>query len=302
MQVLLIVNPAASSVTPRSRVVIQKALAADHTLSVAETDQPGHAERLARGAADDGTEVVVALGGDGTLNEAANGLAGSSTALAILPGGARNVFARTIGISQDPLEATGQLLSSLHRRSYRRIGLGAVNGRRFLFHTGIGFDAAVAARVERRPDLPRFAGQSVAAARALLNWFRHYDHSRPRFSVQAGDELIDGCYLAIVSKTSPYPYLHTRPLVVSPEANLDSPLSVTAFRTLRFAPVLSAVASSPAFGNLRHHPGLVSRSGLASLTVAGPTPFPYQVDGDHLGDVERLEFAFEPDNLTVVMP
>ncbi len=282
--------------------MIQKALAADHDVTVVETERRGHAERLARGAAHDGTDVVVALGGDGTLNETANGLAGTDTAMAPLPGGSTNVFARTIGISKDPLEATGQLLASLHRHSYRRIGLGAVNGRRFLFHAGLGFDAAVVAQVEKRNELKRYAGHPLFVASAFLTWFKHYDHSRPRFNIQAGDELIEGCYLAIVSKTSPYTYLHTRPLVVAPEANLDSPLSVTAFKTLSFAPVISAVASSLAFGNLRRHPRIVSRSGLESLTVTGPSPFPYQVDGDHLGDVEKLEFAYERDNLTIVVP
>src|SRR5207253_3999459 len=128
---------------------------ADHDLTVAETTRRGHAERLAHGAANDGVDVVVAMGGDGTLNEAANGLVGSSTALAPLPGGSTNVFARTIGVARDPIEATGQLLSSLQRRSYRRTGLGSVNGRRFVFHAGFGFDAAVIAQVERRNALKR---------------------------------------------------------------------------------------------------------------------------------------------------
>ena len=303
MRVLLIVNATASSVTPRVRVVIQKALAADHDLTVAETSRRGHAERLARGAANDGTDVVVAMGGDGTLNEAANGLAGSTCALAPLPGGSTNVFARTIGVSRDPVEATAQLLASLHRRSYRRIGLGCVNGRRFLFHCGIGFDAAVVAQVERRNELKRYAGHPLFVASAFLTWFRYYDHSRPRFSIDLGGDTVEDCYLAIVSKTSPYTFLGPRPVVVAPEANLDSPLSLTAFRTLRFGPVMSAVASALASGGvLRRHPRIASRSGLSSLTVVGPSPFPYQVDGDHLGDAERLEFTYEPDSLTIVVP
>jgi diacylglycerol kinase family enzyme len=313
VRVLLIVNATASSVTPRARVVIQKALAADHDLTVAETTRRGHAERLARGAANDGADLVVLLGGDGTLNEAANGLIGSSTALAPLPGGSTNVFARTIGMSRDPLEATGQLLASLHRRSFRRVGLGNVNGRRFLFHTGIGFDAAVVAQVERRGQLKRHIGQSLFVASAFLTWFRHYDHSQPRFSVElpggpgvspemSGD-VVDGGYFAIVSKTSPYTFIGSRPVVVAPEATLDSPLSLTVLRTLRFASVIAAAASSMGKGSiLRRHSRIVSRSGLSSFTVVGPKPFPYQVDGDHLGEVDRLEFSYEPSALTVVVP
>src|SRR3954447_5118133 len=134
MKVLLLVNAAASAVTARGRVVIQKALSADHEVTAAETSRRGHASRLAQGAAADGIDVVVVLGGDGTLNEAANGLAGTATALGVLPGGSTNVFARTIGMPADPIEATGSLLSALARGSIERVGLGSVNGRYFLFH------------------------------------------------------------------------------------------------------------------------------------------------------------------------
>jgi diacylglycerol kinase family enzyme len=318
MRALLIVNTAASSVTSWTRVVIQDTLAPDHDLTVVETSHRGDAERLARRAAEDGADVVVVLGGDGTLNEAANGLVGSSTALAALPGGSTNVFARTIGVSRFPREAARQLLAALHRRAFRRVALGNVNGRRFLFHTGVGFDAAVVAQVERRHHSKRYAGQPLFVACAVLTWFRHYDHSRPRFSVElkpegsgsfpgvAGSgepELVDGCYFAIVSKTSPYTFLGPRPIVVAPEATLDSPLSLTVLRTLDFAPLIAAVASAMGRGSLlRRHPRILSRSGLSSFTVVGPDPFPYQVDGDHLGEVDRLEFSYEPDALTVVVP
>src|SRR5215472_2807528 len=161
MRILLLVNASASSVTPRARVVIQKALAADHEVTVAETSRRGHASRLAQGAAADGLDAVIVLGGDGTLNEAANGLAGSETALGVLPGGSTNVFARTIGMTNDPIEATGELLAALGGGlgGITRVGLGNVNGRRFLFHVGVGFDAAVVAQVERRSALKRYLGQ-----------------------------------------------------------------------------------------------------------------------------------------------
>ena len=123
MKVLLIVNPSASSVTARTRIVIQKALSADHRLEVAATTRRGHATRLAQSASNDGMDVVVVLGGDGTLNEAANGLAGTDTALAALPGGSTNVFARTIGLPDDAVEATGALLDAIEAASIRRVAL-----------------------------------------------------------------------------------------------------------------------------------------------------------------------------------
>src|ERR1700730_3103645 len=137
MRLLLLVNTSASSVTARGRVVIGKALSADHDVTVAETSRRGHASRLAPGADDGGFDAVVVLGGDGTLNEAANGLAGSATALGVLPGGSTNVYARTIGMTNDPIEALGEVLGDLGRPSTRRGGLGMVNGLYFLFNVGI---------------------------------------------------------------------------------------------------------------------------------------------------------------------
>src|SRR5438270_733243 len=171
----------------RARVVIRKALSADHDVTMAETSRRGNATRLAQDAAAAGYDAVVVLGGDGTLNEAANGLAGSQTAMATLPGGSTNVFARTLGIAQDPVEATGELLSALARGSLRRIGLGSVNGRYFLFHVGMGFDAAVVSQVERRAALKRYAGHPLFVYAAFSTWFRHYDRTRPRLEIHHAD-------------------------------------------------------------------------------------------------------------------
>ena len=134
MRILLLVNESASSVTARTRVLIQTALAEHHDVELAMTSRRGHASRIARGAASTGTDIVVVLGGDGTLNEAANGLAGTDCALAALPGGSTNVFARTIGMSDDPLEATKQTIIAINQNSIKSVGLGEVSGRYFLFH------------------------------------------------------------------------------------------------------------------------------------------------------------------------
>ena len=166
--------------------MIQKALGAEHDLEMMETSRRGHAARLARGAARRGVEVVAVLGGDGTLNEAADGLVGTETALAPLPGGSTNVYARTLGIAHDPVDATTQLLGSLERRSFR----------------------AHRARPGERPLLPlplrhrlrrrgRRAGRAPLVDQALRRatrsssspsfdtWLRTYDHSHGRFAVDA---------------------------------------------------------------------------------------------------------------------
>jgi diacylglycerol kinase family enzyme len=304
MKVLLLVNSSASSVTARSRVVIQKALSADHDVTVAETSRRGHATRLALGAASAGTEVVVVLGGDGTLNEAANGLAGSSCALAALPGGSTNVFARTIGLPNDPIEATGELLAALARGSIRRVGLGSVNGRYFLFHVGMGFDAAVVEQVERRAQLKRYAGHPLFVYAGFTTWLRHYDRSRPRFAVHHQDgTVVDDAYLSICLNTNPYTYLGNIPLDLAPEATLDRDLAMVTLRTLAFGRTMRIIASALAGGrHLRSTRWTDHRVDLDHVVVEGYGPFPYQVDGDHLGDAERLEIRHEPDVLDLVMP
>lgn len=302
MRLLLLVNTSASSVTPRGKVVIQKALSADHDVTVATTNRRDHATRLARGAANDGVDVVVVLGGDGTLNEAANGLAGTSTALAPLPGGSTNVFARTIGLPNDPIEATGALLAGLDAERIQPVGLGSVEGRYFLFHVGLGFDAAVVEQVERRAQLKRWAGHPLFAFSAFTTWVRHFDRTRPRFAVSSpGREPVDG-YFTIVLNTNPYTFLGNRPFDLVPQATLDRGLASVTFRSLRFDHVLRAAAAALGGTDIRRLPWLDVRTDLTSLTVEGHGPFPQQVDGDYLGEVERLELRHVPDILRLVLP
>ncbi len=304
LKVLLIVNSSASSVTARSRVVIQKALSADHEVTLAETSRRGHAARLARGAANAGTEVVVALGGDGTLNEAANGLVGTETALATLPGGSTNVFARTIGLPNDPIEATSVLLDSLAAGSIRPVGLGSANGRCFLFHVGLGFDAAVVEQVERRGSLKRWAGHPLFVYAAIDTWVRHYDRSRPRFSVTFADgSTIDDGYFGICQNTDPYTFLGNRPLHLAPEATLDSGLSMVTLRTLRLSSVVRASGAALLRGSgLSSGRHLDVRHDLGELTVRATVPLPYQVDGDFLGTVDEMVIRHVPDALRLVLP
>jgi diacylglycerol kinase family enzyme len=308
VRVLLIVNSSASSVTARGRVVITKALSADHDVTVAETTRRGHATRLAQGAAAEGVDVVVVLGGDGTLNEAANGLAGSDTALAPLPGGSTNVFARTLGLPDDPIEATGVLLDALAHDSFRRVGLGSVNGRYFLFHVGIGFDAAVVAQVERRGSLKRWANHVLFGWAALDTWVRHYDRGRPHFSVRVpGTPTIDDALFTVCLNTDPYTFVGTRPFTLAREATLDRGLAVVTLRTLDAVPLvgvlLSALGSGTRLRRSRHVSHLVDVTEvMIDSYLPRPGPVPYQVDGDYLGDLDRLEIRHEPEVLRLVIP
>ena len=304
MRVLLLVNSTASSVTARGRVVIGKALSADHDVTVAETSRRGHATRLAHAAATDGVDVVVVLGGDGTLNEAANGLAGSTTALAPLPGGSTNVFARTIGMPDDPIEACGVLLDALAAGTMRHIGLGVVGDRYFLFHVGMGYDAAVVQQVERRGDLKRWMSHALFTYCAFTTWFAHYDRSRPRFAVTHCDgTTIDDGYFAIAMNSNPYTYVGTRPFDVIPEATLDRGLGLVALRSLDAVTLLGVVASTLGRRRFLQRSRKVHlRTDLDRVTVTGHGPFPYQVDGDYLGEIDRLELRHEPEALWLVVP
>ncbi|MDQ1444800.1 MAG: hypothetical protein QOI20_1264 [Acidimicrobiaceae bacterium] len=303
MNLLLLVNASASSVTARTRVVIQKALAADHDVTLAETSRRGHATRLAQGAAAEGRDAVVVLGGDGTLNEAANGLAGTSTALGVLPGGSTNVFARTMGMTNDPIEATGELLAAMARGSRRRIGLGSVNGRYFLFHVGMGFDAAVVEQVEKRSGLKRYAGHPLFIWATVTTWLRHYDRSRPRFALRTDQgTVVDDATFALCLKTNPYTFLGNRPFDVAPAAGLDSALSLVVFRKLGLASLVGAAASALRGKGVRPNRQVVAADGVSLVTVTGHGPFPYQVDGDYLGEVTHLSLRHEPDCLDLLVP
>jgi diacylglycerol kinase family enzyme len=304
VRLLLVVNPSASSVTARGRVVITKALSADHDVTVAETTRRGHATRLAQAAAADGADVVAVLGGDGTLNEAANGLAGTATALAALPGGSTNVFARTLGLPDDPIEATGVLLDALAADSIRRVGLGSVNGRYFLFHVGIGFDAAVVREVERRGSWKRWASHVLFGWAAFDTWLRKYDRHRPHFAVRTpGTATVDDGLFTVCLNTDPYTYVGTRPFTLAPEATLDRPLVLVTLRTLDAVPLVGVLGSALRSGaHLRRSRHVAFRTDVTEAEIEGYGPVPHQVDGDYLGDVEHLVLRHEPDVLSLVIP
>ena len=304
MKIVLIANASASSVTARTRVVIQKALSADHDVELKETARRGHATRIAKGAAAEGADLVAVLGGDGTLNEAANGVVGTQTALAPLPGGSTNVFARTLGLPDDPIHATAVTLEALESQSIRSIGLGSANERYFLFHCGIGYDAAVVAEVEKRGQLKRWAGHSLFAFAAVDTWMRHYDRKQPHFAVDYGDgsPITDG-YFTIALNTDPYTYLGNQPFSVAPEATLDRPMSVVTVRSLSAfrlgSLALSALRSNDGVTTGR---GVDVRSDVHDVTIRSETPFPYQLDGDYLGDITSMQLSWEPDALRLVVP
>ena len=303
MQILLIVNSFASSVTARNTVVVHRRLGREHDVEIVETNRRGHATRFAHDAARRGVDVVIGYGGDGTLNEVATGIAGSSTVLGVLPGGSTNVFARTLGMPNDPVAAADQLARGIDNGDFRTIGLGKVNGRFFCFHTGIGYDAAVVRTVERRASLKRWLGHPLFISAALSTWLRGYDRKHPHFSLRddQGRELADG-YFTIVLNTNPYTYLGNRPLDLSRAATLDRGLVAISFRTLNVGAVLRGVGSALRGGGVKPNDQLVEWTDISALTVSHDEPFPYQLDGDYLGTTNRLDFEYVPNAVRLVFP
>jgi diacylglycerol kinase family enzyme len=316
VRLLLLVNVAASSVTPRIKVQVQEALSASHSVTVVETSRRGHASRLAKGAVADGYDVVVVLGGDGTLNEAANGLAGSATALAVLPGGSTNVFARTIGFTNHPVKAAGELVVALREpaRTIRRIGLGQANGRYFVFHAGLGFDAAVVEQVERRGSLKRVAGHPLFLYAAVDTWMRHYDRHRPHFDIRVTSgsgppsgpaPVIRDVYFAICLKTNPYTFLGEFPIKVAPDAGLERAFTIVAFQTLSLPVVMGVLGAAMAGrggARLAKDGKVAYLSDVTALSISGHGAFPFQLDGDFLGEIDQLDLCYQPDLLNLVVP
>jgi diacylglycerol kinase family enzyme len=302
LKILLIVNSFASSVTARNTVVVQRRLGRGHDVETVETNRRGHATLFAHDAARRGVDLVVGFGGDGTLNEVATGIAGTDTALGVLPGGSTNVFARTLGLPNDPVEAAGRLADGIYTDDVRPIGLGQVNGRYFCFHTGIGFDAAIVERVERHASLKRWMGHPLFIYSGLATWLAGYDRRTPHFRIRGGGPDLDNGFFTVVLNTNPYTYLGNRPLDLSGDAALDRGLVAITFTTMRATAILGSLAGALRGGGVQAAPHLDIRSDVSEMVVEHDSPFPYQVDGDALGSTKRLEFTHVPEAVRLVFP
>jgi diacylglycerol kinase family enzyme len=302
-RMLLIVNPHASAVSASMRGLVVRALETRFELDAVDTQGPGHAIALSREAADVGYDVVVALGGDGTVNEAANGLHGSPTPLSCLPGGSANVFAKMLGIPSDLLDATEHLLALDDDWRRRKIDLGVVNGRCFTCNSGIGLDALVVERVDANPRLKARLGPYYFGWVAVSTFLRRYLVRPPRMLVQAGERTLDGV-TAIIQNGKTFTYFHERPIEIAEDVDLDS--GALAGGVLHRASLLSM--PSVAWRALSHrsrvlgHRQISPLRELSELTVrsADERPLPLQADGDYLGEVAEARYSVLPDALQVI--
>jgi diacylglycerol kinase family enzyme len=305
VRALLVVNPAATTSTPRSREVLKRALASEMKVDVAETSHRGHAAALAVRAMREGLDVVVALGGDGTVNEVVNGLLTDGPkpdlpALAVVPGGSTNVFARAIGLPTHPFDATGAILEALRAGRSRRIGLGLADDRYFTFNAGLGFDAEVVHRIEKR----RRAGEQTSHARFVRAALAHYltaDRRHPAITLERpGEDPVDHLHFALVTNTAPWSYLGERPVQPSPEASFDTGLDVFAPRSLGVLLTLRYVRRALLGSSPLRSRRLLRLHDVAEFTLQASRPMALQLDGDWLGDREAVRFRSVPAVLRVI--
>jgi diacylglycerol kinase family enzyme len=309
VRALLIVNPHATSTTRLRRDVIARALASAVELEIVETRYRGHGTSLAADAASAGYGLVITLGGDGTVNEAVNGLLrpsraeAAAPALAALPGGSANVFARALGLAPDPVDATGQVLSALAAGRFRSIGLGLADDRYFTFNSGMGLDAEVVRAVEGRRAHGRSVSPALYVRMASRQFWRLTDRRMP--AMHLGSPGPDGSPLfwCTVSNTSPWTYVGRRPVQTNPEASFDAGLDVFGLGSLgtaRTLSILRQMLSGRQTGPPRGR-GVVTAHNLAMLTLTADRPVAFQIDGEYVGERERVSFRSVPDALRVVM-
>jgi len=308
-RMLLIVNPYATTVSDRLKNLVVYALQGRFDVEAVSTQAQNHATEIGREAQDGGYDVVVAFGGDGTLNEVANGLAGTDLPVAVLPGGSTNVVCRTLGMPNDVVDATEHLLSLADDWQPRKVDLGMVDDRYFVFACGVGIDATVVRRVDANPKLKASAGPYYYSWAGISGFYRKYlvNPIRVKTTVD-GHEPIEGV-TTIVQNSDPFTYFANRPIRVCEGIEFDDgtlSMAVLKRATQRDMPTLISrlFSGQPA----AHHKQVAHFDDVAHAVVetastakdGTPRPFPLQVDGDYIGERERVELRAAPSALTIV--
>lgn len=308
MRALAITNPNATAMTPRTRDVILRALGSELKVDVVETGGRGHAAELAAEARADGFDLVIAVGGDGTVNEIVDGLLRDGARpdlprLAVVPGGSANVFARALGLPAEPIEATGVVLERLRSGHERRIGIGLVEAeglrRCFTFSAGFGLDAEIVRAVERRREK---GARSTPALylRSGLRQFAATDRRRPALRVETSTgRSVESVFMAIVTNTTPWTYFGHRALQPTPDASFETGLDAFLVHRLGTFGTANNVRRLLMGGRPggRHATSLHDES---ALTIRSSRPTAVEVDGDFLGEYTRLRLTSIPEALAVI--
>jgi diacylglycerol kinase family enzyme len=306
VRALVVVNPRATATTERQRDVLAHALGSVADLQIEPTRNRGHAAALACRAMRDGVDLVVALGGDGTVNEVVNGLLTDGVhhrvpALGVVPAGSTNVFARALGLPNDPIEATGLLLDAVRHGRRRPVSMARADERWFTFAAGLGFDAGIIARVERHRGRGRTSTDALYA-RAGVREFYSSDRRHPHIRIELGDgEVIENVFMAVVANGDPWTYVGQRPLRPAPQASFDAGLDIYARTRMNTTGVLWSISQMG-----RRKPRLPRRGAkllhdVGHFVLRSDVPLPFQVDGDLVGPQDVVEFTSFPNAISVVL-
>jgi diacylglycerol kinase family enzyme len=289
-QVVLIVNPLATAVDEHRIALVQRVLSAHADVRTTFTERRGHATELAHEAAGVAAAIFV-YSGDGGFNEVANGLGPGAPPLGCIPGGGTSVFPRTLGIPRDPVRAAERLAEAFERGRTRRISVGRVSGRRFLFSAGLGFDAELVRRIEAQRSRAGRPGDAAFVATLL----RLIGEHRGRFDPSLEIDGLGRAAFLFVANADPYTYLGSIPVHIAPATTLEGGLDL-------IAPTRVRPSTTPRLLRyvLTGRGQLSDRSILSAhdrdrIEVRCDRPLPLQVDGEDLGDVEHAIFEAERD-------
>jgi diacylglycerol kinase family enzyme len=308
-QMLLIVNPYATTVSDRLKNLVVYALQGRYEVETVATEAQNHATEIGREVRDHGYDIVVAFGGDGTLNEVANGLAGTDVPVSVLPGGSTNVVCRTLGIPNDVVDATEHLLALVDEWAPRKIDLGGADDRHFVFCCGGGRDATVVKRVDAHPRLKSRAGPYYYSWAAVSAFYRQLMVSPVRLGLEIDGQTSEGV-TALAQNSDPFTYFASRPVRVCEGVDIDDgtlSLGVLRRAAQRDMPTLIPRLFSTKRPAARHRQ-IEHFEGVSAATVTSMSetkdgvirPFPVQVDGDYIGERTRLELSVSPGALTIV--
>lgn len=301
MRALLLYNPTATTTTTGLTDLITRALSSALTVEAVPTKRRNHAGFLASGAADEGFDVVVVLGGDGTVNEVVQGIATTDVALAVIPGGSTNVLARSLGLPNEPVAATGVIVRRLGEGGIRRINLGLANDRYFTFNAGFGFDAEVVRQVERRYHLKKTVRQASYVWCATMAYLTEPRVRRARITVTGGDgRRLERQRWVVACNASPYTYVGPRPVDLCPPADVGRDLALfAASRTgpAAMARIARVALTSSSIASLRTVEVLADQP---RVRCEADRPLPLQLDGDYVGDTTSVEFSTVHGALAIV--
>lgn len=300
MRAVLVFNPNATTTDAGVRDVIAAALSSRVDLEVSATKMRGHATHIVAGAIHDGVDAVFALGGDGTANEVVQAMAGTRAVLGVIPGGGTNVFARSLGLPNDPVGATKVLLDAVAAGADRYVALGRAHGRYFTFHAGFGFDAAVVRAVEQAPGMKRRLRQGAFVWQATRTFFADHDRAAGTLQVVTGDGTSVGPgSIAIVGNTTPYTWLGDHPLHVTPQASFDAGLSLALIGPVSAIRLLRLLAGLRGGRGLHAGPDVTMLDDRNRLVLTSSVPRPLQVDGDYAGEFTEVVVESVPRALRV---